>query len=215
MRRHQGFNLRQPPPPSLSFAFAAQGNTTSTTATQTFTNQNLNAPDANRFMVVAVRTGNNARTVSSVTIGGVAATQIGQQVASTQSSSMWFAKVPTGSTGSVSIVRSSPDNSLQFNMWSVIGPNGVLNVIDSSILAQTGTDSWSLACVQHGCILAMESASSTDTYTLTNIAADNGGSNGAVPFSHLISVGDGTTWNGTIVNDQGHAQVHAMASFGP
>lgn len=215
VRRHFGLNIRQPPPPSLTSAWVAQGSTTSTTASQTFTGANFGAADANRFLVIAIRTGTNNRTVSSVTIGGVAATQICQTTGSSNGISMWFAKVPTNGSGNIVIVRSSPDNSMQYNMWSVIGPNGVLNVIDSAAFVGTGTDNWALACVQHGVVLFNSSAASTDTYTLTNIAQDQTNIAGSLPLSHIVALADGTTWNGTIVNDQGHAQQVTMCSLGP
>lgn len=74
----------------------------------TFSSQSLGAETADRFMVVAATITGNAvgRTIDSVTVGGVSATQAIQTIAGGGAAEIWYTpKVadsgPTGSTGDV------------------------------------------------------------------------------------------------------------------
>ena len=94
-----------------TIVFTDDSNVSSGTSSYTFTSQSFGAADASRIIVVGVGSeyipspafGGTA----SVTIGGVTATEIAstQQVDSASGSqgSMWYAAVPTGTTGSVAI----------------------------------------------------------------------------------------------------------------
>lgn len=77
--------------------------------TYTFSSQNLGAADPNRWIVVCVGgTTNTARSISSVTVGGVSATKIAQAEGSTvyRHISIWVAPVPTGTTGDIVVTWS-------------------------------------------------------------------------------------------------------------
>lgn len=79
-----------------------QGSMSSADATTyTFSGQNVGAEDANRWIVLCVGGVTNvARSISSVTIGGVSATKIAQSEGSAvyRHNSIWVAQLPTGTT---------------------------------------------------------------------------------------------------------------------
>lgn len=86
---------------SCSFLQLAKLDTDLTT--YTFSSQSFGAEHPCRYLVAAVSGRSNvARTLNSVTIGGVAATQIANiTVGTTGITSLWVAKVPTGASGNV------------------------------------------------------------------------------------------------------------------
>ncbi len=75
----------------------------------TFSNRSLGAADPDRYLAIAVglRRNTNDADVTSVTIAGVAATNVAyvKRVSSDRgvNSSIWIAKVPTGTTGDIVI----------------------------------------------------------------------------------------------------------------
>lgn len=80
------------------------------TDTFSFTSKSFGAASSDRQIVVFIAGSGitSGRTISSVTIGGVSATQI---VAATnnQHAGIWSASVPTGTTGTVTVVWSGAD----------------------------------------------------------------------------------------------------------
>ena len=81
-------------------------------ATYTFSSQNLGAADPNRWIVVcATGIQVSARTIDTVTVGGVSATKLVEAESTAGSAfrdvSIWVAYVPTGTTGDIVLTFSS------------------------------------------------------------------------------------------------------------
>tara|TARA_R110000868_G_scaffold354563_3_gene615880 strand:+ start:2543 stop:3091 length:549 start_codon:yes stop_codon:yes gene_type:complete len=74
-------------------------------------------------------------TVTSVTIGGVAATIAVDQPAASGSftpySAIAYAAVPTGTTGDIVVVSTEQCNSIAVSAYRIISSNGLLSVVDS------------------------------------------------------------------------------------
>jgi hypothetical protein len=105
---------------SVSFLQAATDNSDLTT--YTFSAQNLGAAASDRHIIVAIATRKAGATfsVSSVTIGGVAATIVKQQahtVTNTSISAIAIANVPTGATGDVVITFSTGVLRCGIGLW--------------------------------------------------------------------------------------------------
>lgn len=96
----------------MAYSYLQSASNTTDLDTYTFTNQNLGEVSPARYIIVAVYTrdtGVGAKTITSVTVGGVAATIVKQeQNADTNSNicGLAIALVPTGTTGDVVVVFS-------------------------------------------------------------------------------------------------------------
>lgn len=91
--------------------------------TYTFASQNLGAADPNRWIVVCVGGAHSAaRSISSVTVGGVSATKIVQAEGSTlyRHTSIWVAPVPTGTTGDIVVTWSGAIGRCGYSAYRLI-----------------------------------------------------------------------------------------------
>jgi hypothetical protein len=96
----------------MDFSFLQAASSTTDTNAYTFAAQNLGAADPNRYIIVAAmarRAGVTAMTISSITVGGVAATIVVQLQANptnTNIAGLAIAAVPDGTTGDVVVTFS-------------------------------------------------------------------------------------------------------------
>ncbi len=117
--------------PTRSFQATTFNGTAQTT--YTFASQNIGSASANRYVIVAVALYYGpARTISSVTVGGVAATVIpnGVTVSNTFTYRMAFyiAAVPTGTTASVVVTASGACDACAISVWSAYDLNSATAV---------------------------------------------------------------------------------------
>lgn len=95
----------------------------------TFSTQALGVAAANRHIIVGIGLSNNSRTISGVTVGGVAATlavakaTAGFGISGFGSIQMWtyIAAVPTGTTGDIVIDLSASTEHVGFVAWAAYG----------------------------------------------------------------------------------------------
>lgn len=110
------------------FSFLGNQEIAATAATQTFTGMNFGTANASRWLIACFSEGTANRTFTSVTIGGVAATEIADShnagSTSTRPTSIWIANVPTGASGSVVVVMSGT-NSATLALYGCISPTGL------------------------------------------------------------------------------------------
>lgn len=100
-------------------------------STYTFSNMRFASPDADRKIVVGIHSDGATVLPTGVTIGGVAATQIGSTFsANTNTVSFWVADVPTGLTGNVVVSFGSGRGRCSIYVWSFY-KSGALSVADS------------------------------------------------------------------------------------
>ncbi len=106
-----------------TFLQAAAGNNSTTF---TFTAQNLGAEDAGRYIVVCcgARLGATARTITSVTVGGVTADIAVTTNTTTAGAGVAIALVPTGATGDVVVTWSGFASGCVIQLYRVLGIGG-------------------------------------------------------------------------------------------
>lgn len=148
----------------------------SNVATYEFVSQNLGAADSGRHIIACVmaRKG-SAFTISSVTIGGVSATEVIQVQSATADglSGIYVANVPTGTTGTVTVVLSSDAARCAISLYSA---SGITTTPYDSASSTATAPSATIDVVAGGfAIGAAESASGTgvsDTCSWTNLTED-------------------------------------------
>lgn len=135
--------------------------------TYTHASQNFGSASADRF-IVAVVTGRAAanRTISSVTIGGVAATEAVQHVLNGNTVGIYYAAVPSGTSGDVVVVWSAGMVRSGVGLWAVTGGIGSVTVDYSE--ATAAPLSVDLTGATDGFIVAGTMGHSTPTMVWTN-----------------------------------------------
>jgi hypothetical protein len=94
----------------------------------TFSSQALGAAATDRRIVVAVGSaGNTTGTASAVTVGGVSATQVAEYTDSVNTSSIWWAEVPTGTTGDVVVTFTGGKSDCGIVCYRLTGADMVLS----------------------------------------------------------------------------------------
>lgn len=140
--------------------------------TYTHASQNFGSASADRF-IVAVVTGRagGARTISSVTIGGVTATEAIQHADSGNNVGIYYAAVPSGTSGDVVVVWSAGMVRCGVGLWAVTGGLNTVYDVDYDTASNAGPDyvpDVSLTGVDGGFIVAAVMSSPTPTYSWTN-----------------------------------------------
>lgn len=120
------------PAATLNFGFVMS--TTSAGATHTSAAINIGAAAANRFVIAAVAY-NTATAISSVTIGGVAATNI----VSVGGVGLWAAIVPTGTTAVFVVTMASSVAGMAIGCYYGTGLINPLVAVDTASQASTAT----------------------------------------------------------------------------
>ena len=93
--------------------------------TYSYSSQSFGDADASRIVVVGISHGGTVTEASGVTIGGVSATKaIGVTGGSGGAvSSIWYAEVPTGTTGTIAATISGGAGQCAISVFAVIGAN--------------------------------------------------------------------------------------------
>lgn len=89
--------------------------------TKTWTGVSFGTPSEGRYIIVAIGTRNDTRTISSVTIGGVSATIIVQNQDGNATVGIAIALVPTGTSGDVAVTLNNAADAHYLGVWSVTG----------------------------------------------------------------------------------------------
>lgn len=112
----------------------------------TFSAKSLGAADADRKIIIGVAgvTVSPPRTMVSVTVGGITATEIiylGDLNAGIESySGLYIASVPTGTTGDVVVTWSGSVSNMGIGVWRVIGASSIADDTGSSVATPVMTD---------------------------------------------------------------------------
>lgn len=107
------------------------------TSTLTVTDADLGTPSSSR--VIAVIIAGRSRNPTSVTIGGVSATQLAATAAtgSNRRLVIWYAEVPAGATGDIVASFATSDTSILF--WYVLYPTSSTPVDSGKVEGNTNT----------------------------------------------------------------------------
>jgi hypothetical protein len=130
-------------------ALTATGDDATALTTYTFAARGLGAADANRYILVAIEArGGTGRTISSVTIGGVAATGLslggGTLIEAANGSSayvaLYYANVPTGTTGDVVVTWSAAVSLCSVHVYrTIVGAGGISSITPTTTERVTNT----------------------------------------------------------------------------
>lgn len=120
-----GYSRQFTPPPDASSSYTATAVNSAAQTTYTFSSQSIGTAAANRYVVVGITayTLSSSTSISSVTIGGVSATQLAQAYSggvNEDLSALYIAAVPTGTTADVVITFSTAPYRCGIGVYRVI-----------------------------------------------------------------------------------------------
>lgn len=159
----------EPESPDAEISFLDESSDETDLTTYTFASMNFGVAAAGRYIIVEViGWAGAARTVTSVTVGGVAATLVKTQANGNARMSMYVALVPTGTTGSVVVVFSGAMVRAGVALWRAININPVAEATGGSTAAPMTADlAVSAGSVQVGCAWTFTNGA-TATWSGTN-----------------------------------------------
>lgn len=173
----------------------------SAATTFTYTSKAIGAIDGNRRVIVATgSTVNASRTVSSVTVGGISATQAVTAESSGSGvyarTSIWIATVPSGTTANIVVTYSASVNRSAISVWAAYG-------LQSSTATSTGSSSSSSD--------PMTASLTINTGGIGVGMAHNyyGGGHTSYTWTNLTEDNDNVSGSGTV----GTSGAHATGAF--
>lgn len=215
-----GFNAGGGSSFALSYLGEA-GDGTDLTA-YTFASKTLGDAAADRKIIVGVvRDGGSARTVSTLTVGGVSASLLIAQAGgvNTVSAEMWWATVPTGTTGDIVVTFSGGASRCGINWWRLVGAGAAAYDTGSNTTAGATSLADTLNIPAGGGALAISDNKDNATTTWTNLTKR--GTDLVIEGTSKMSGADASfaaaqTALAITANYSGSAEATiAMASFGP
>jgi hypothetical protein len=123
-------------------AIVDSGADASNQTTYTFASKSLGTAAADRYIIVGVQhRGAVNRTVSSLTVDGISATQVHTIDRSASRVDIWIAAVPTGTTGDVVVTFNSSNSRCVIQVWRAVGIDGSAphDIADSNAAANDPT----------------------------------------------------------------------------
>ena len=159
-------------PGVASIVFTTNATDSTNGTTHTFSSQSIGTADSNRKVVVGISYNNSpgSITVSSVTIAGVTATSILNDVGpNSRELAIFQADVPTGTTGDIVITTSVSADSIGIGVWAVYDAASTAYQTQTSTANPLTTD---LDVPAGGVAIGVARSSSSSTYSWTNITED-------------------------------------------
>ena len=151
--------------------FAYVTNSTGLTSTTSTHTVSFGTADTNRHIIVAQSNG-NGRTVSSLTIGGVTATELVAFGSSNQRVRIWIAAVPTGTSGDVVITHSGSPLYSNVSIYRMVHSNytGALDTAGAD--HSSGVVDLPIDTVAGGALVAVTQSNNGGTATWANATED-------------------------------------------
>ena len=142
------------------------------TQNHTFSSCDIGTAASDRHVVVAIfiSASTAVGTISSVTIGGVSASELVTSASAEYRVSFYIAAVPTGTTGDVVINTSKTETRFGIGVWAVYGASATAHDTGSST-ADPLTDNINIAAGGVAIGVGVSSRSSPE-YTWTNLTED-------------------------------------------
>jgi hypothetical protein len=110
-------------------------------ANPSFASVGLGTADTNRHIFVGISVTSGGNQPASVSIGGVSATEIVNArttFGGVRFLSIWYAKVPTGTTGNIDLAGVGAPANVRIGVWSMIGV-ATVTIYDSDAQSASGT----------------------------------------------------------------------------
>jgi hypothetical protein len=137
-------------PAAAAFSLTATANAVDTTSqtTYTFASQSFGTADSTRIIAVLLgaRNAGGTQIGSSASFGGVSASQAVGQLAPSNAavSEIWYAAVPTGTTGTVSITFAAANSRCSIQVYSIIAPSSAAPTATGASTANAGTTTFTI-----------------------------------------------------------------------
>ena len=197
--------------PAPAFSYRSNYDDTSNATNYSFASCDLGTPHSSRLIVVGVKT-IGSTSVSSMTIGGIAATLAITSGSAARSAELWYALVPQGLTGTIAVNGSGASTAMRIYVWAgypssatpvaAIGDNAASASLAIANLAKTSGG--------FSCFVSGENENAT-TGTLTQTGAETvtedheaslDGAASTAAMSHINTATTTTddytrTWSGT------------------
>lgn len=167
------FPLIKPLTESFSYSYLTEVGDTSNSTTYNFSSVSFGAESATRQIIVGiVGVVNSNQSISSVTIGGVSATQVVQASNGGQPLGLYIAN-PTGTSGTVSVTFSTTMFRAHIGVWRMVAANSAtaedtISLGGGSTGLQTGTIDHSAG----GVIIAYGIGNNTGNHGWTGVNED-------------------------------------------
>ena len=118
-----GFGGGSPYGPPLSYTYLQTATDSTNGTTTTFSSQNLGTAASNRTIVVAVNINFSGApgSITAMTVGGVSVTTSSAEFESTGFSGVFYASVPTGSTGDIVISSAATMSAVAISVYALYG----------------------------------------------------------------------------------------------
>ena len=166
------------PRPNASIVFATSDAQAGTGATVTFTSKSIGTAQTGRRIVVAAGGpgSGSAVTITGVTCGGVAMTQLVQNNTSGgggfQTASLWILEVPTGTTADIVVSWSGSSSRCYLGVWAVYGLES--EAARSTVTSGSDPHTGSITVPGGGVVIgtAAGGAGSSMSYTWTGVTED-------------------------------------------
>lgn len=188
-------------------------------SSKTFSAESIGAAATDRVVVLAIalRFTAGSGTISSVTIGGVTATQAVFALNSTNSASIYYAKVSSGTTADIVISTSVNINYVGVGIYTYTGGNSIPAVTDT-VTDTTASFSTTMSVAEGGVIIAAAATlnGTTSRFTFSGVSEDfeatYGSSNEQYGAGHLEYASASTPTVGNVVANS-NLPVTSFASF--
>lgn len=156
---------------------------TANATSHTFTSESIGTAATDRYIIIGVTAENNlgARTISSVTVGGVSATQVVFREHSTGSfwtqAAIYIVPYPTGTTATIVVNWSASNNMCGIGVWNATQLQSATATNTNSNTSDPLTATLNVAPggIAIGCAAAFPSGATPITYTWTNMSERHDG----------------------------------------
>ena len=168
------FPLIRSPKESFSYSYLTEVEDTSNAATYNFSSVSFGVPSASRQIIVGTcGVIGSGQTISSVTIGGVSATQVVQASNGGQPCGLFIANVPTGTSGTVSVTFSTTMGRAHIGVWRMVAANSAAAEDTISLgLGSSGSQSGTIDVSANGVIIAYGIGNNTGNHGWTGVNED-------------------------------------------
>lgn len=166
-------------------------------------------PDPDRYVIIAIYGSNLTRTVSAVTIGGVAASIVADATptnARLQTSNatveIWKANVPSGTTANISIQWSGSQSRCSAGIWTAYRLASAVAVDVGTSNAGTGANT-TLTTDPYGFVIAAHGSNASSAYSWSNVTEcydagiETTGHSGADAATTGANLTPTATWTGS------------------
>lgn len=185
----------------FGITFVGSNNNVIAASSFTFTAQGIGTADATRIVVVGIAHAINTVTVSSVTIGGVSATQAASAAGNSTLgvfSDIWYLAVSAGTAADIVVNFSGSQTRVAIDVYRVVGTGSAFSAANTAFTASSLTLTASVTVPAGGGAIAILNVhSSAAAATVTNGGNLTIDQNGTAYGNSIIGAGKNTSASGS------------------